>query len=63
MPGASRALKSEALDPGHKRLCPGGGGGGGGGGTSIYVHIGYVPFLRPPFSALNFRSRAYHFHK
>ena len=37
----------------------------GGGGTSIYVymHIGYVPRERPPFSALNFRSGAYHFHK
>ena len=35
----------------------------GGGSTSIYVHIGYVPLERPPFSALNFRSRAYHFHK
>ena len=28
-----------------------------------YVHCGYVPLERPPFSALNFRSRAYHFHK
>ena len=27
------------------------------------MHIGYVPRLRPPFSALNFRSGAYHFHK
>ena len=37
---------------------------GGGGGTSImYMHIGYVPRERPPFSALNFRSGAYHFHK
>ena len=26
------------------------------GGTSIYVHIRFVPFLRPPFSALNFCS-------
>ena len=40
-----------------------GGGGGGGGGTSICMHIGYVPRERPPFSALNFRSGAYHFHK
>ena len=37
--------------------CP-----GGGGGTSI-MHIRYVPRERPPFSALNFCSRAYHFHK
>ena len=37
--------------------------GGGGGGTSICMHIGYVPRERPPFSALNFRSGAYHFHK
>ena len=36
---------------------------GGGGGTSICMHIGYVPRERPPFSALNFRSGAYHFHK
>ena len=35
----------------------------GGGGTSICMHIGYVPQERPPFSALNFRSGAYHFHK
>ena len=41
----------------------GGGGGGGGGLTSISMHIGYVPCDRPPFSALNFRSGAYHFHK
>ena len=27
------------------------------------MHIGYVPQERPPFSALNFRSGAYHFHK
>ena len=27
------------------------------------MHIGYVPRERPPFSALKFRSRAYHFHK
>ena len=33
------------------------------GGTSICMHIGYVPQERPPFSALNFRSGAYHFHK
>ena len=39
------------------------GGGGGGGGTSICMHIGYVPRKRPPFSALNFCSGAYHFHK
>ena len=37
--------------------------GGGGVGTSICMHIGYVPRERPPFSALNFRSGAYHFHK
>ena len=36
---------------------------GGGGGTSICMHIGYVPRERPPFSALNFRSGAYHFYK
>ena len=33
------------------------------GGTSICMHIGYVPRERPPLSALNFRSRAYNFHK
>ena len=33
------------------------------GGTSICMHIVYVPRERPPFSALNFRSGAYHFHK
>ena len=38
-------------------------GGGGGGGTSICMHIGYVPQERPAFSALNFHSGAYHFHK
>ena len=27
------------------------------------MHIGYVPRERPPFSALNFRSGAYHFHR
>ena len=27
------------------------------------MHIGYVPREIPPFSALNFRSGAYHFHK
>ena len=27
------------------------------------MHIGYVPRERPPFSALNFRSGAYHNHK
>ena len=27
------------------------------------MHIGYVPQTRPPFSAINFRSGAYHFHK
>ena len=36
---------------------------GGGGGHFHYVHIGYVPFLRPPLSPLNFRSRAYNFHR
>ena len=36
---------------------------GGGGVTAICMHIGYVPRERPPFSALNFRSGAYHFHK
>ena len=41
----------------------------GGGGAGIYIlpyvglHIGYVPRERPPFSALNFRSGAYHIHK
>ena len=45
----------------NKNLAPGGGGGGG--GTSICMHIGYVPQKRPPFSALNFRSGAYHFNK
>ena len=29
----------------------------------VHMHIGYVPRERPPFSARNFRSRAYHFHK
>ena len=29
----------------------------------MYMHIGYVPRERPPFSALNFRSGTYHFHK
>ena len=32
-------------------------------GGYICMHIGYVPRERPPFSALNFRSGAYHFHK
>ena len=27
------------------------------------MHIGYVPQERPPFSALNFHSGAYNFHK
>ena len=36
---------------------------GEGGALPYMCIIGYVPFLRPPFSALNFRSRAYHFHK
>ena len=36
---------------------------GGGGGYLHNMHIGYVPRERPPFSALNFRSGAYHFHK
>ena len=36
---------------------------GGGGGTSICMHIGYVPREKPLFSALNFRSGAYNFHK
>ena len=36
----------------------------GGGGRYLHnMHIGYVPRERPPFSALNFRSGAYHFHK
>ena len=34
---------------------------GGGGGTSICMHIGYLLQTRPPFSAMNFRSGAYHF--
>ena len=38
-------------------------GGGGGGYFHICMHIGYVPHERPPFSALNFRSGAYNFHK
>ena len=29
----------------------------------MYAYFGYVPHERPPFSALNFRSGAYHFHK
>ena len=33
------------------------------GKPSICMHIGYVPRERPTFSALNFRSGAYHFHK
>ena len=37
--------------------------GGWGGGVLPYVCIlGYVPRERPPFSVLNFRSGAYHFH-
>ena len=44
-------------------VCTPGGGGGGGGITYICMHIEYVPRERPPFSALNFRSGAYHFHK
>ena len=35
----------------------------GGGGGGYCMHIGYVPRARPPFSALNFRSGEYHFHK
>ena len=31
--------------------------------TLSYVPIGCVPLEWPPFSALNIRSRAYHFHK
>ena len=31
--------------------------------TAIMYAYGYVPRERPPFSALNFRSGAYHFHK
>ena len=38
-------------------------GGGGGEGNLHNMHIGYVLRERPPFSALNFRSGAYHFHK
>ena len=38
-------------------------GGGGGGYFHICMHVGYVPRERPPFSALNFRFGAYHFHK
>ena len=34
-----------------------------GGGGYFHMHSGYVPRERPPFSALNFRSGAYHFHK
>ena len=43
-----------------KIILPGGGGGGGGGG--VYFHM-YAYWERPPFSAMNFRSGAYHFHK
>ena len=32
-------------------------------GVTSIMHIGYVPQTRPPFSAMNFRSGAYHFHK
>ena len=35
----------------------------GGGGVLPCMRIGYVPRERPPFSALNFRSGSYHFHK
>ena len=35
----------------------------GGGGTSICMNIRYVPRKRPPFSAPDIRSGAYHFHK
>ena len=34
-------------------------GGRGHSHISYYVHIGYVPFLRTPVSAVDFRSRAY----
>ena len=34
----------------------------GGGGVLPYAYWVYVPRERPPFSALNFRSGAYHFH-
>ena len=37
--------------------------GGGGGAGHFHMHIRYVPRERPPFSALNFHSGAYHFHK
>ena len=36
---------------------------GGWGYFHYDMHIGYVPQTRPPFSAMNFRSGAYHFHK
>ena len=36
---------------------------GGGGYFHMYAYWVYVPRERPPFSALNFRSGAYHFHK
>ena len=35
--------------------------GGGGYFHNLCMHIGYVPRERPPFSALDFRSGAYHF--
>ena len=35
----------------------------GGGGGYFHMPIGYVPRERLPFSALNFLSGAYHFHK
>ena len=37
--------------------------GGGGYFHNLCMRIGYVPRKRPPFSALNFRSGAYNFHK
>ena len=51
-------MQTVLMSPSKHHLKP-----GGGGGTSICMHIGYVPRERPPFSALNFRSGTYHFHK
>ena len=50
-------MQTVLMSPSKHHLKP------GGGGTSICMHIGYVPRERPPFSALNFRSGTYHFHK
>ena len=57
----THAKRTETLKQGAQTVKPGGGGGGG--HFHIYMHIRYVPRERPTFSALNFRSRAYHFYK